>query len=545
MSVAYGPTTNATRKKSINDDFSAVSNKHSYDTATNNPILNIHVSCTNLPKLDIGSQSDPMVVLFLPVNGQYVEFARTEVIWNDPNPKFVKFFPTMYIFETQQPLRFQIYDVDSEASPLNKHDFIGTVDTDVQYLVSRLSQIIEFDIVNPKRKGSMGKLKIVPEQIENSRSYIVGRMSANKLKKMRTFAKNNPFFLIEKLSESGQTLPVYRSEVIPKCFQCTWKQFEVPLQSLTNGTLECPIQITVMDNHTNSPDKPIGIYQGPLLSFMESLNTDFPITNKDRKKVGNIRFQSLNEIKKPTFIDYLHHGLQLNLITSIDFTASNQSPSNPNSLHYLREGFFNQYEQCISAVGSIICPYDSDQMFPVYGFGGKINGVVDHCFPLTFDPQNPYAHGLNGILACYRQALQTVALSGPTLFAPTINAASQLSIAAFEQTKTYTILLIITDGTINDMRETVDAIVAASANSPISIIIVGVGNANFDAMDELDADEHPLRASDGTQMARDIVQFVPFRNYQNNQMKLAGDLLAEIPRQVHEFCQKRGFIPNI
>ena len=55
----------------------------------------------------------------------------------------------------------------------------------------------------------------------------------------------------------------------------------------------------------------------------------------------------------------------------------------------------------------------------------------------------------------------------------------------------YTILLILTDGAIHDMQETIDQIVRASG-LPLSIIIVGVGNANFDSMEQLDADVEPL-----------------------------------------------------
>lgn len=47
---------------------------------------------------------------------------------------------------------------------------------------------------------------------------------------------------------------------------------------------------------------------------------------------------------------------------------------------------------------------------------------------------------------------------------------------------------MLTDGAISDMQNTKMAIISAS-KLPMSIIIVGVGNADFDAMDELDADE--------------------------------------------------------
>ena len=52
----------------------------------------------------------------------------------------------------------------------------------------------------------------------------------------------------------------------------------------------------------------------------------------------------------------------------------------------------------------------------------------------------------------------------------------------------YFVLLMLTDGAISDMRETIKAIIHAS-RLPMSIIIVGVGGADFSAMNELDADE--------------------------------------------------------
>jgi len=48
-------------------------------------------------------------------------------------------------------------------------------------------------------------------------------------------------------------------------------------------------------------------------------------------------------------------------------------------------------------------------------------------------------------------------------------------------------MLILTDGTITDYQKTVDQIVKAS-DLPISIIIIGVGGADFEAMENLDGD---------------------------------------------------------
>jgi len=76
---------------------------------------------------------------------------------------------------------------------------------------------------------------------------------------------------------------------------------------------------------------------------------------------------------------------------------------------------------------------------------------------------------------------------------------------------TYTTLLILTDGQITDENLTIDAIIEASG-LPMSIIIIGIGNADFSSMDVLDGDGGLLRSRNNpTRFAqRDVVQFVPF-----------------------------------
>ena len=52
----------------------------------------------------------------------------------------------------------------------------------------------------------------------------------------------------------------------------------------------------------------------------------------------------------------------------------------------------------------------------------------------------------------------------------------------------YFILLMLTDGELTDMTETKRALIHAS-RLPMSVIIVGVGNADFAGMNALDCDE--------------------------------------------------------
>lgn len=67
---------------------------------------------------------------------------------------------------------------------------------------------------------------------------------------------------------------------------------------------------------------------------------------------------------------------------------------------------------------------------------------------------------------------------------------------------------------MTDMSDTREAIVRAS-HLPMSVIIVGVGNADFTDMQILDGDDGVLRSPRGEPALRDIVQFVPFRELKN------------------------------
>lgn len=74
--------------------------------------------------------------------------------------------------------------------------------------------------------------------------------------------------------------------------------------------------------------------------------------------------------KKESFLDYIFGGCEVSLHVNVDFTLSNGNQLNPNSLHFL--GPNNSYINSIRAVGSILQNYDTDQKFPVYGFGAKL-----------------------------------------------------------------------------------------------------------------------------------------------------------------------------
>ena len=256
-----------------------------------------------------------------------------------------------------------------------------------------------------------------------------------------------------------------------------------------------------------------------------------------------------NNSKKISLEQFIKKG-QINLDIAIDYTKSNGFPKNQSSLHYMYGKEPNDYEKAIRSCGDIIVYYDSDQLFPVYGFGGIPDGQkeVSQCFNINFNENDPNIINIDNIIKFYKESLEKVKLYGPTHFSPVIRKVmSEINddLKYRKEENHYYVLMILTDGIINDMNETIDCIVEAS-KLPLSIIIIGVGTADFTNMEILDGDEKPLINTFGEIRKRDIVQFVEFKRFKdengiNNGTELAEEVLKEIPRQLeyyYNFCGK-------
>ncbi|XP_015234577.1 PREDICTED: copine-8-like isoform X1 [Cyprinodon variegatus] len=554
--------------------------------------VEITVSCRNLLDRDTFSKSDPLVVLYTQgvETKQWREFGRTEVIDNTLNPDFVRKYILDYFFEEKQNLRFDVYDIDSKSPDLAKHpndfnDFLGQVYCTLGEIVGSPASRLEKQLVGIPGK-TCGTIILSAEELGNCRDYATMQFCANKLDKKDFFGKSDPFMVFYRSNEDGTFTICHKTEVVKNTLNPVWEPFSIPVRALCNGDYnrdwessvdvlctsqrqpQCAtelgtdsrtIKVEVYDWDRDGSHDFIGEFTTSYkelcrgqsqLNVYEVVNPKKKLKKKRYINSGTVSLLSFNVESEHTFLDYIKGGTQIHFTVAIDFTASNGNPSQSTSLHYMNPYQMNAYAMALKAVGEIIQDYDSDKMFPALGFGAKLppDGRVSHEFPLNGNVENPYCNGIEGILEAYHQSLKTVQLYGPTNFAPVVNHVARYA-AAVQDGSQYFVLLIITDGVISDMAQTKEAIVNG-AKLPMSIIIVGVGQAEFDAMVELDGDDVRI-SSRGKLAERDIVQFVPFRDYMDrtgnhvlSMARLAKDVLAEIPDQLISYMKSRAIKPN-
>lgn len=456
--------------------------------------------------------------------GQTEEIQGTKII-------FTKFFLLNYYFEKDQILYLK----------LNKNSHSISFNISLGKVVGSKGQILSFpiDSLNPNHGSFILKAQVLHEDNYEAsiKVFLYSRDKSTKI---------NPYFYLKRDSDENSRTNAYKSEVMENQLSHFYDFSLITIKTLylNNNSINRPF---IIEFHDNLTSKIMG-YQKVDLDQFSKLN-GFKIKfnllgNVDHNLIINyelvITLVKLEKLYR--LVDFLRGGLQISMILGIDFTCSNKQIDDPNSLHYINDNALNPYENAIDGCGKILSKYDYDQKFPVYGFGALVGDEeeVNYCFPINFRENNPFIESFENISKNYRECLKKIKLYGPTCFAPVIRTTLELRKS---DDNVYYVLIILTDGQINDMHQTIDVLVEAS-DLPFSIIIIGIGDGNFTNMIKLDADTNALFNSKGVKAKRDIVQFVEFREFDNNGSKLAMSVFEEIPNQIVEFYRLMKIKPD-
>lgn len=522
--------------------------------------LSLHASTLkNVAGIGKGT-SDPFAVVthIATERGQApVVLGKTEVIKNTLNPQWTSVFRFDYNLGTPMKVAVSIFDEVRKG----ENKAMGSAVFDVGAILGARGN------VKAKRVKSGGTLfaQIRPS---TGSGLLRLKLKGHKLKNVEgVFSKSDPFFELSRQVNSAGSLTwdnVFRSEPVHNDLTPDWDLATIELSTLCGGDLDVPIQVAVYDHESSGKHTAMGRFETSVNGLVEASKSGTQLNLKQNgKQVGALTVVSAQVAgtegleekmaaatiasapaasapappKKATFLDYVSGGCQLNVVVAIDFTGSNGDPRKQGTLHYLSpDGAKNDYEKAISSIVQILAKYDSDQHFPVVGFGAKYNGVVNHCFQCGTSEE---VHGVEGILQAYHHVFKTgLIMSSPTSFDEVIKfaagkAQSWQAAAKSKGEQAYTILLIVSDGAVSD-KDSTARVLNEVADSPLSIVIVGVGNADFTSMEFLD---------DSTGSKRDIAQFVQFNKHSESATDLSSVTLREIPEQLVSYYQSHGIDP--
>ena len=422
-------------------------------------------------------------------------------------------------------------------------------ETTIGDIVGARKQTYEAELKKEGQK-SRGQIIVRSEETSEDTSDLVFKVSAQNLgsKAFCCFGTNSPYLAVSKSFQNTEFLRVCHTEPAEGALSPSWNAVTISMNKVCNNDRHASIQFEVLNRTGDELESSYGHVVTKVHELVDEQLQKFTLKKEGGGLTQSVlRFDQIAVVERPSLMSYLQMGLEISFSVAVDFTASNGMKDEPSSLHYLDPPNLNQYEQVILAVGSIIEPYDTDRLFPAFGFGGKPSwiggGSVQHCFSMNGSRDSPYVLGVQGILDTYRSSLNQTELYGPTKFSSVLRATID-HVKARAGQLAYNILLIITDGEIHDMKDTVDLIVHASG-LPMSVIIIGVGNEKFKMMKKLDADKSALEDRNGNRAKRDCVQFVKFKKFRNRPInELAEKVLEEMPSQIVTYMTQNGIAPQ-
>ncbi|CAG8729876.1 19700_t:CDS:1, partial [Racocetra fulgida] len=505
-----------------------------------------------ITELDLPSQSNPQILLYLqnPLGNDWLRHAHCQSgrIENEPNFSFI----LDYCFGELQKIKFVAVNSDKslklepQDSAWNEQDPIGEFVTDIGSILGKSKGILKGNLVLTERpEKDPYQIIIVGRELPPKNGKTLNlKIQCRNLQLPKLAVGADVFY---KLSSKIQTNPDTPSEmkVLYESERCysknpNWSVTKLSEGDLQNGGSNEEISFTCWQ-HKRGNHKCIGECIIKIDNLLSSENVGSQQISLSPK--GELLLQCAFE---NTFLDYIAGGLEIKLNIAIDFTSSNRQYVHGIDLHNISLDE-TSYQHMIRLVGSVMESYDTNGQIPIYGFGGKFygSGDVSHNFPLNQDDQQPEVMGISGVLEIYRDTLSNVTLSSPANFTPAImSVVNRLQRLVDNNVNVYEVLLIITYGLIDDMESTIKAVMNASV-LPLSIVIIGLGNADFTNLNTLANDFMSFNWDD--LKPRNIVNFVTMKNFESQDQidrNLPKAVLNKIPSQIMDYMLRRGITPR-
>jgi len=290
-----------------------------------------------------------------------------------------------------------------------------------------------------------------------------------------------------------------------------------------------------------------------------------PDVKKKNEQTGSILIKQWKSVPAtPSYDDFLNCGLNYNISFAIDCSGSSGDKKS-DSLHNLNSQGQNQFTQAINDIGNCIINgigVKNINKINSYGFGGPISND-----PYAINQREKYALGMrdninvnnpNDIVQQYITFTKIPfpnASPNKTNFGPFLSFFNQDKVIINNNNITnihtdgcinivkpeYNVLLIFTDGEINDIKDTLQHIYDL-AGKPVSIIFIGLSNnpnnsnnTQFKDLEQFNTQircDGLLKVDKGLILSRHMTHFVPYSNFNNNLEYLKIKLSRLIQSQV-------------
>lgn len=204
-------------------------------------MVELYLSCRDLVNMDVGSLSDPFLVLSKKAGHSWVELGKTEIVWNNLNPDFAKTFELEFHFEKRQAFRVECRDADDDKG--TKYDTLGVAEFELGAVVGARNSRVTLDLTSKGKKMGLVNLKL--EHLSQRKEVVCLQLRATDMSKFKFGVfREDTYFCISRTDRNRiNWTKIYESEPInSNDKQCA--NIALTKDKLCLGDLSLPIKVS-------------------------------------------------------------------------------------------------------------------------------------------------------------------------------------------------------------------------------------------------------------------------------------------------------------
>ncbi|OMJ89865.1 hypothetical protein SteCoe_7849 [Stentor coeruleus] len=466
-----------------------------------NPAYELELSASNL-------NGSPLSVYCMVKYANDEVIGRTETISNNQNPRWENFVRFQHDFDVSLKISFLVIDENTQQE-------IGKA-------ISTLWLIAKFPILTCRLGDNESKIHIKLRETNQEPKKFAFGISGQDLEEMDFGGGSDPYIIIKFRDVPDHE--VYRTEIIKKNINPSWRLFMLTNKQLRFNNPSEFLTIECWDYDFGRRDDFIGSADVTIEQIL-SPRYYFDISSENNPKAGIIKIECMPMLST---LSYLRNGLQFNFTFAIDFSSRTEN------LHDINTPF--SYISALGKLSSAFEPFENDNIFFLYGFGVKHENqdITKHCFALNGNDNSAHTLGSRGLIVDYVNSKISRKSSKEACLHEVIEKTMRNSNCGNGELK-YNILIILTNGEIQNINLTKNAIVDATM-LPMSIVIFGMGNSRFSDMKNLTEWQNLKSSDDSTKYAlRNIVQFFSYNNESSNLEYSTNAMMNRIFQEFEEY----------
>ncbi len=480
---------------------------------------------------------------------------ETEGASNDPSPCYRRSIRIDLIASGQQMLKIQVWDLDAtEREPL------GEATAELKAVVASQAGVAAPVI---KAGAPNGHVLVSSQRISQDKSMYNISLGCLNVKNTEIFGKTDPYVMLFRPYDSHVTynthkdIPdslwclIYKTEWVKAELNPKFNPFCISSWNLSRGNPHVLIKVEIWDHSKLGRDKKVGTAFTTLARILSGTDKFINSFDQKNKFMGTVCFGNFEVKQTLNMSEYLSLGISLRCLFAVNCSTSMELFNKS----YVEGVPKTLMETTLEAVSDALL---SKQMTPRLGFLG-FSALKDGCrmtsFAFNENERNCSVCSTAEVLELYKKLYPKLEPAKPTRIEPIIERARlMIRYQDRNKPKVYSLLVILTDGDIQDQQACVDRIVECSTE-PISIVIIGIGLSNFSKLEYLESGVNQtvpqkqnahakqqlpkqlsrLTDSKGKEGCRSIVKFVYYQNYAGKPKELTDAIFRELQTQMADY----------